>query len=80
MDEPSLLRSLTARAAGHELAGTPPGKGWLRVAHVLDRITTGIRLCLSPDAEESSGVALRTGRLVYTDLGWALGSGPARRP
>ena len=57
-----------------------PGKGWLRVAHALDRLTTDTRLCLSPDAEEPSDVALWTGRLVYTDLGWTLTSGPAHQP
>ena len=57
-----------------------PGKGWLRVSHALDRITTDTRLCLLPDAAESSDVALWTGRLVYTDLGWTLTSGPAHQP
>ena len=33
-----------AEAAGHA------GKGWLRVAHALARLTTDARLCLSPGA------------------------------
>lgn len=89
MDEPSLLRSLAARAPTHELAGRATwllqaaeaaGHARQRMAHALDRIMTDTRLCLSPDAEEPSGVALWTGRLVCTDLGWTLTSGPARQP
>jgi hypothetical protein len=57
-----------------------PGKGWLRVFDALDRIMTDTPALPLAGAEELSGVALWTGRLVYTDLGWTLTSGPAGQP
>ena len=55
-------------------------QGWLQVAHALDRVTTDTRLYLSPDADESSDLALWTGRLAYADPDWTLTSGPAHQP
>jgi hypothetical protein len=85
-----LLRSLAERTAGHgpgdhaawllqaaEAAGRTRQR-WLGVAHALDRVTTDTRLHLSPDAVESSDLALWTGRLAYADPEWTLASGPAR--
>ena len=83
MDESSLLRSLAARAPARPRTswramppgcceqprppGTP-GKGWLRAGPHHGR------------HPESTDVALWTGRLVSTDLGWTLTSEPAHQP
>jgi hypothetical protein len=53
---------------------------WIGVAHALDRVATDTRLYLSPDADESSDLALWTGRLAYADPDWTLTSGPAHQP
>jgi hypothetical protein len=87
-----LLRSLATRAPGRapadhatwllqaaEAAGHAR-QGWLQVAHALDRVTTDTRLYVSPDADESSDLALWTGRLAYADPDWTLTSGPAHQP
>jgi hypothetical protein len=84
-----LLRSLAERETAHgpgghtgrllqaaEAAGRSRQQ-WLGVAHALDRVTTDTRLHLSPDAAESSDLALWTGRLTYADPQWTLASGPA---
>jgi hypothetical protein len=83
-----LLRALaehhTRRAPGDQAAGLLQAaeaagstrQRWLDVAHALDRVTTDTRLHLSPDAAESSDLALWTGRLTYADPEWTLASGP----
>lgn len=87
-----LLHSLAARAAGSGVAGHATWllqaaeaagrtrQGWLHLAYALDRVTTDTRLYFSPDAEESTDLALWTGRLAYADPEWTLSSGPAHQP
>src|SRR6266496_4277335 len=84
-----LLRSLAARPAAPgaeshsaELlraadAAARARARWLHVARALDEVTTDTPGYTSPSADETSNLALWTGRLAYASPGWTLVSGPA---
>jgi hypothetical protein len=83
-----LLRSLAARPAApgtesHSVellrAADAAGRaraGWLNVARALDEVTTDTPGYTSPSADETSNLAMWTGRLAYASPGWTLASGP----
>jgi hypothetical protein len=83
-----LLRSLADRVSDDGPSGLADGllqaadaagrasARWLRVAHVLDDVTTDTRGQRSEAAAGASDLALWTGRLAYSDPQWTLTSGP----